>query len=297
MVSPEFQAVREAMVAQAGSLPETVAEQRAVLDATLSGLPLADGVRTEDTEVAGRPAQWVRAPDDDGASAVLYLHGGGYRIGSIAAYRPLASQLVSALGAAALLLDYRLAPEHPFPAAVHDALEAYRWLLDAGYAPERLAVAGDSAGGGLTVALLVAIRDRDLPQPAAAAALSPWADLTVTAASFDRNADLDPYFGRDAARVSVEDYLAGADPTDPLASPALADLSGLAPVLVQASTDEVLADDALALATALSNARGEVHLQMWPEMTHVWHAMAPMVPESVDALAQVAAFIRHRWPG
>ena len=294
MASQEFQAVRAAMVDAAGTQPDTVDEQRALLDATLGPLPLADGVDVEPVEVHGRRAEWLRPPDASG-HALLYLHGGGYRIGSIDAYRALASQVAAALGAPVLTFDYRLAPEHPFPAAVDDAVGAVGWLVDAGIAPERLAIAGDSAGGGLTVATLVALRDRGRSQPGAAAALSPWADLTVTADSYHRNASHDPYFGAEAAAVSVADYLAGHDPADPLASPALADLAGIAPLLVQASTDEVLTDDALRLADAAARGRVELVLELWPEMTHVWHAMAPMVPESTEAIARVAAFVRRHW--
>ena len=294
MTSQEFQAVRAAMVDAAGTQPDTVEEQRALLDATLGPLPLADGVDVEPVEVHGRRGEWLRPPDAS-AHALLYLHGGGYRIGSIDAYRALASQVAAALGAPVLTFDYRLAPEHRFPAAVDDAVGAVGWLVDAGFAPERLAIAGDSAGGGLTVATLLALRDRGRPQPGAAAALSPWADLTVTADSYQRNARLDPYFGAEAAAVSVADYLVDHDPADPLASPVLGDLSGIAPLLVQASTDEVLTDDALRLADAAARGRVELVLELWPEMTHVWHAMAPMVPESNEAIARVAAFVRRHW--
>ena len=222
---------------------------------------------------------------------ILYLHGGGYRIGSPACYRGFGSHLAAAAGATVVVVDYRLAPEHPFPAAVDDAVAAYRALLDAGTPPSQLAIAGDSAGGGLTVATLLALRDAGLPQPAAAVCISPWADLTVTAASYDRCAATDPYFSRAQAEESAADYLGGADPTNPLASPALGDLAGLAPVLVHASDCEVLADDAVLLAAGIEAAGGEVELELWPEMTHVWHVMTPLVPEARDAVDQVAAFV------
>ena len=190
--------MRAAMVDAAGTRPGTVDEPRALLDATLGSHPLADGVDVEPVEVVGRRAEWLPPPEATD-HALLYVHGAGHRIGSIDAYRALGSQLAAAVGAPVLTFDYRLAPEHRFPAAVDDAVGAYMWLLDGGLAPERLAIAGDSTGGGLTVATMVALRDRGAPQPGAAAALSPWADLTVTAPSHVRNAAHDPYVDADAA--------------------------------------------------------------------------------------------------
>ena len=294
MVSGEFRAIRAMIDETATAPPVTLAEQRASLDDMLGALPVADGVEVEVVEAAGRRAEWHR-PADATDHALLYLHGGGYRLGSIEAYRGLCSNLAVALGAPVLAFDYRLAPEHPFPAAVDDAVAGFGWLVAQGIDASRLAIAGDSAGGGLTVAALVALRDQGRAQPAAAAALSPWADLTMTAESYDRNADFDPYVDRGDARFAAGDYLGDTDPTDPWASPAHADLTGIAPLLVQMSSHEILADDAVALTQAVARARGEIVVELWPEMTHVWHVMAPMVPEAVEALERVAAFIRRRW--
>lgn len=294
MVSDEFRAIRNLMVEAAGTQPSTLSEQRAMLDDTLGALPVAEGVEVERTTIAGRPAEWLRPPDASD-HALLYLHGGGYRIGSIGAYRSLGSHIAAALGAPVLTLEYRLAPEHRFPAAVHDSVGAVDALVAGGISPKRLAIAGDSAGGGLTLATLVALRDQAKPQPGAAVALSPWADLTIVNDSYDRNAEFDPYFSRSDARVAAADYLADADPAHAWASPARADLTGIAPVLVQMSSHEILTDDAVELLKAVAMARGEAVVELWPEMTHVWHAMAPMVPESLEAIARLAAFVRRYW--
>lgn len=295
MPSPEFEAMR-AMLVEGGSLDrEDVHEAREVLDAMLGALPPAEGVATEPVEVAGRPAVWVRPPGAVGGRCVLYLHGGGFRVGSIAAYTPVATHFAAAVGAPFLVLDYRLAPEHAFPAAVDDAVRAVGELVGDGVAPRDLALMGDSAGGGLVLSTLLARRDRGEPQPAAAVCLSPWADLTLAADAYARCADADPVFGLEQARHARRDYLGDLDPGQPLASPALADLSGLAPVFVQASTDEVLADDATRVAEGIERAGGVVELDLWPGMTHVFQAMTPGVPEAEEAMRRCAAFLQRRW--
>jgi len=291
MASPEFTAILDSLRANPPDFSVDVVDARRSMEQVMAGAPTADGTTVEEAVVGGRPSLWIRPPGDAGG-VVLYLHGGGYRIGSAACYRGFGSYLAAAVGASVVVVDYRLAPEDPFPAAVDDALAAYRWLLDAGTPPSRIAIAGDSAGGGLTVATLLAARDAGLPQPAAAVCISPWADLTITADSYDRCAATDPYFSRAHAAQAATAYLHGTEPTNPLASPALADLSGLAPVLVHASDCEVLADDATRLAEGIRAAGGEVDLELWPEMTHVWHIMTPGVPESRDAVDRVAGFLQ-----
>jgi epsilon-lactone hydrolase len=291
MASPEFIAILDSLRANPPDFSVDVVDARRSMEQMLAGAPTADGTTVEEAVVGGRPSLWIRPPGDDGG-VVLYLHGGGYRIGSAACYRGFGSYLAAAVGASVVVVDYRLAPEDPFPAAVDDALAAYRWLLDAGTPPSRIAIAGDSAGGGLTVATLLAARDAGLPQPAAAVCISPWADLTITADSYDRCAATDPYFSRAHAAQAATAYLHDTEPTNPLASPALADLSGLAPVLVHASDCEVLADDATRLAEGIRASGGEVDLELWPEMTHVWHIMTPGVPESRDAVNRVAEFLQ-----
>ena len=223
---------------------------------------------------------------------MLYLHGGAFRVGSVDAYTPIATHFAAAVGAPFLVFDYRLAPEHPFPAAIDDAVGAVRELFDGeGVAPADLALMGDSAGGGLVLSTLLSLRDRGEPQPAAAVCFSPWADLTLTAESYVRCADTDDVFGMDQALLARRDYLGDLDPGQPLASPALADLSGLAPILVQASEDEVLSDDASRVVEGVTRAGGDAELDLWSGMTHVFQAMTPAVPEAAEAMRRCAAFL------
>lgn len=236
-------------------------------------------------------------PDGVGAGSpvVLYFHGGGYVMGSVNTIRPLAANLAVAAGARVLALGYRLAPEHPFPAAVDDAVAAWRWLLDGGADPAAVAFGGDSAGGGLTVAALLAARDQGVPRPAAAVCISPWVDLTLAGESYDRNAATDP----DVLRWRLEEmarlYLAGADPRIPLASPVFGDLAGLPPLLVHAGTSELLEDDAVLLTAVARTAGVSVTLELYQDMIHVWHAYAPGLPEGTAGIERIAAWLGERW--
>jgi epsilon-lactone hydrolase len=269
--------------------------RRAGMDAL--ALPPADDVTASPVEVDGMAAEWVVAAGADVGTVVLYLHGGGYVMGSLATHRKLAGDVSRAAGARVLLLDYRLAPEAPYPAAVDDAVAAYRWLLAGGVEPEAIAVAGDSAGGGLTVATLLALRDRGLPLPGAGVAISPWADLTLEAASLDGLAERDPVVrGGDLKRYR-DWYLDGTDPQHPGASPAHADLAGLPPLLVHVGEAEVLLDDAVLLAESGRRDGVDVTLEAWPDMVHVWHVFAGRVPESTAAVDRIGAFLRARLVG
>jgi acetyl esterase/lipase len=301
MPSPEMNAVLEAMRAQPMGFPLEVPARRVAIDEFMGG-PLVDGTAERAATLAGRPAAWIAASGRTGepgaGPVVLYLHGGAYEIGSIRAYRHFASELALLLDAAVVVVEYRLAPEHPFPAAVDDALAAYRELLGAGHEASSLALIGDSAGGGLVAAALLAIGRAGLPQPAAGVCLSPWADLTLTADSYERCAATDPFLDRVQLAQSAANYLAGADPRDPLASPALApldELGALAPLLIQASAAESIADDADLLGARVREAGGEVRCELWPDLTHVWHTLDPAIPEVRDARATIAEFVRGRW--
>jgi acetyl esterase/lipase len=192
-----------------------------------------------------------------------------------------------------LAIDYRLAPEHPFPAALDDALSAYRWLLDGGAAPDKILVMGDSAGGGLTLAALLKLRDDSLPLPAAAVALSPWTDLALTGASLKLNARSDPMLNVEHLPMLAQEYLAGADPRLPYISPLYGDLAGLPPVLLQVGGDEILRDDAVRMHERLRDAGCQSELEVWPRMPHVWHAFAPVLPEARRAIASIGAFARR----
>jgi acetyl esterase/lipase len=296
MPSAEFEAVLAQLRAQPPAVPTDVADARAAIDEMMGDRPLAPDTTVRETTVAKRPAEWVAAaatPDD--APVVLYLHGGAFRIGSLHAYRPFVSQLAAASPFRFLVLDYRLAPEHPFPAAVHDVRDAFRTLLADGTPAGRIAVLGDSAGGGLAASLLLAARDAELPQPAAAVLLSPFVDLTCSAGSFERNAATDPFVDLEMCRRAVDDYLQGHDPRDPLASPVFAKGHDLAPLLIHAADTEVLCDDAVRLAQVVARGLGSVRCELWPGLTHVWHAMAPAVPEAREAVAAVVEFLSDRF--
>ncbi len=272
----------------------TVAEMRARIEEVGERFPAPEAAEVVAVTVAGRPAEWVAAPGSHADRAVLYLHGGGYVIGSCNTHRNLAYNLSAASKARVLLLDYRLAPEEPFPAPVEDAVGAYGWLLDQGFAPARLAVAGDSAGGGLTVAALVALRYRGQPLPAAGLCLSPWVDMEGVGASMAAKADEDPSLNQDLLLWFSERYLAGADPRAPLAAPIYADLAGLPPLLVQVGTAEVLLDDSLRLVERARAAGVDVSLDIAHDMIHVWHLFAPILDEAGEAIARAGAFLRGR---
>jgi monoterpene epsilon-lactone hydrolase len=271
-----------------------VAEVRSQFEkmgAFLGGAP--DG-KCEKVDAGGVPAEWVTAPGCDPMRAVLYLHGGGYVIGSINTHRRLAYDISAASGARVLVIDYRLAPEHPFPAAVDDAATAWRWLLQQGFATSRLAIAGDSAGGGLTLATLVNLRDQKLGLPACAVAISPWVDLEGVGDSITARAAQDPMVQKDGLLWMAGLYLNGKDAKTPLAAPLHADLKGLPPILVQVGTAETLLDDATRLAEKLHAAGVDVRLAVWPNMLHVFPLFAPILSEGRDGCLEIGSFIRSK---
>ncbi len=299
MASPQAEAVKDALRAfreQAiGTGPQPdLAEQRAAMDAWRDLATEPAGTTVTEVDAGGVASQWVSTPGAVQDRALVYLHGGGYVLGSAHTHSRLAAHLGAAVGCRVLNVDYRLAPEHPHPAAVHDATAAYRWLLDGGYQANHLAIAGDSAGGGLTVATLVNLRDQGVAQPAGGVPLSPWIDLEGTGASMDTKADADVVVGRDGLKVMSDHFLAGHDPRDPLAAPLHADLTGLAPLYVQVGADETLLDDALRLAANAAAAGVEVRLDSFPEMQHVFQGMAGNAPEADEAIARIGTWLRPR---
>ena len=292
MSSGDIKQVREMIAGLPDWSTMDVPDTRAFYEQLGQQFPLPDGVTVEATDAGGVKAEWVRAPECRNDAVLLYVHGGGYVIGSPASHRHQVAALSQAAGIAALSLDYRLGPEHPFPAAVDDAVSAYQSLLAAGIAPQRIVVAGDSAGGGLTVATLLALRERGLPQAAAGVCISPWVDLTMTAESYTTKADVDPIVTRDGVTGMAQAYLQGQDAQTPLASPLFADLSGLPPLLIQVGTDEALLDDAVKLEAKAKAAGVDVTLEIWDEMIHVWHFFYPMLREGRDAIARIGEFVR-----
>ncbi|MCW5734560.1 MAG: alpha/beta hydrolase [Enhydrobacter sp.] len=276
--------------------PETpdVAQARARYEKMAVVLGGAPDAKCEKVDAGGVPAEWVAAPGIDGERAVLYLHGGGYAIGSLNTHRRLAYDISAASGARVLVIDYRLAPEHPFPAAVDDAAVAWRWMLAQGLDPKRIAIAGDSAGGGLTIATLVNLRDQKLALPGCAVAISPWVDLEGLGASIAGRAAQDPMVQKDGLLWMAGMYLAGTDAKMPLAAPLHADLEGLPPVLVQVGTAETLLDDATRIAEKLHMAGVDVKLSVWPNMVHVFPFFAPVLSEGRDGCLEIGTFIRSR---
>jgi acetyl esterase/lipase len=270
-------------------------QARENFEAMFAAFPIAADVTFEPTTLGGVPARWSNTPGASKERVLFYLHGGGYVLGSSLAYRSLFSELARAAGARGLALDYRLAPENPFPAAVDDAVSGYRALLSQGIAPGSIAIAGDSAGGGLTVAMLVAARDAGLPMPAAAIAISPWVDMEGTGGTMSSKAADDPSLNREVMLGMASAYLNGASPRAPLASPLYANLAGLPPLLIQVGSLEVLLDDATRLAARAGKSDVPVQLEIWPRMPHVWHGFASMLSEGRDAIAAAGAFVTARF--
>ena len=245
----------------------------------------------------GVTAEWVTAEGASDSRVVLYFHGGGYIIGSPRTHRAMLAHLSRDAASRVLALDYRLAPEHPFPAPVEDAVAAYRWLLAEGFDPAKITLGGDSAGGGLTVAALVQIRYLGLPLPAAGACVSPWVDMEGLGESMKTRASVDPMVGKENLMISAKTYLGGADPRAPLAAPLYADLRGLPPILIQVGDAEVLLDDSTRLAGVAREAGVEVQMDVWDDMIHVWHVFAPILPEGKQAVKQAGDFIKKHTGG
>ncbi|MCH9674715.1 MAG: alpha/beta hydrolase, partial [Gammaproteobacteria bacterium] len=251
-------------------------------------------VQTQSVTANGVPAEWVQGPASEPPTdgVTLYLHGGGYVIGSIATHRNLAYNLSRASGTRVLVIDYRLAPEHPFPAPVEDAVNAYRWLLDQGIAPAKITIAGDSAGGGLAVATLVALKEQGIDAPSCAICISPWVDMEAIGASMDTKAELDPMVQKQGILRMAGMYLGSADPRSPLAAPIYADLHDLPPMLIQVGTAETLLDDSTRLAEHARAHGVDVTLEISDDMVHVWHLFAPMLSEGRDAIDRAGAYMK-----
>ena len=252
------------------------------------------GVETVATSLGGVPASLVTPPQSKPGRHILFLHGGAYIAGSALIYRHVTWRFAVAAEARLAAIDYRLAPEHPFPAALDDAVAAWRRLLGEGADPRHCAVMGDSAGGGLALALALRSRDEGVPLPAAVVALSPWTDLAITGQSSRSNAVYDPVLKSDDLGMLAAQYVDGADPRNPYVSPLYGDPHGLPPTLFQVGSDEILRDDSERMAQRMREAGCEVTLEIWPRMPHVWHGFAPVVPEARRAIVRVGEFVR-RW--
>lgn len=286
-------AVREKLAKLPRSAEQTLEESRSIYDKATRAFPLPADITREDVTLGGVPAERLTPQQARKDQALIYLHGGGYGTGSPRSHRHLAGDIAKRAGVVALVPDYRLAPENPFPAAVEDALAVYRDALKE-FAPGRIAIAGDSAGGGLTVAVLLAARDAGLPMPAAAICISPWTDMTASSASYTERASVDPLVTMDGLVRWRQFYIGDGDRRHPLASPAHADLKGLPPLLIQVGGDEILLDDARLLADKARGVGIDTVLEVWPQMIHVWHWYFPMLDEGERANAAIAQFMRER---
>lgn len=255
-------------------------------------LPPARDIRWTEFKIGDIPSEWVDAPNVRHDRAVLYLHGGGYVAGSRYSHRSLTGELSRAARMRVLAIDYRLAPEHPFPAGLDDAVAAYEWLLAQGLTPAQIAIGGDSAGGGLTMATLLALRERGLPQPAVAVCMSPWADLATEGESMRTHAHLDPMLHPPGFEMLARHYAGTHDLREPLVSPVYGDLSGLPPLLIQVGGREVLLDDARRLVARTLAAGGRAELEVWDHMIHVWQVFG-FLPEARRAVARLGTFIRR----
>jgi acetyl esterase/lipase len=270
-------------------LSGSLAERRVAIDSFDRPLPPGSTVTPADGPVA---AEWVVGAGVDSVAVLVYVHGGGYHMGSARGQRYLVGALSAASQMRVLNVDYRLAPEHPFPAAVDDTIAAYRWVLGQGIPAQRIALAGDSAGGGLTLGTLLALKDVGDPRPAAAVAISPLTDLKASGDSMRTRADLEIILRPGAVEEAATWYLNGESREHPYASPLYGDLTGLPPLLLQAGDAEVLLDDSTRFAKKAELAGVDVTLEIWPEMPHVWHVFAGFLPEADQAIARIGKWLQ-----
>jgi len=296
MPSVEHEAIVESLLAQRGKAkPTTIEETRAGFDAMagyFEALESPSDVKEEAVDAGGVPGVWFTPPGTREGRAILYLHGGGYVLGSVATHRSLIARMASVSGVRCLGLDYRLAPEHPFPAAIEDACGAYRWLRESGIPADGIILAGDSAGGGLVLGALVALRDAAEPLPAAGICLSPLTDLEGTGDSARGDID-DPMVEVGGIATMAEAYLQGADARDPRAAPLYADFSGFPPLLIQVGTREVLLDDSTRVAARAREAGVQVDLDRGEGLIHVWQ-IYPHLPESKQAVERIGRYVGER---
>jgi len=279
---------------EADSWPEDIVEARRFYDAW--GTPVAPDVKVGQREVGGVPAFLLTPPDADESRIGVYLHGGGYVYGSQLSHGSLVAEAARAARCPMLHLQYRRAPEHRYPAALEDAMSAYAALLAEGWPPGDVVMAGDSAGGGLVLATLLAARDRGLPMPGAAACISPWVDLAGTGETFQTKEAVDPLVSKQVVSLVADSYLAGTSPTTPYASPLYGDVHGFPPVLIQVGDREILLSDAERFAAKLADAGSPVALEVWPGMVHVWHLHHTRLAKARQALARLGRFLESPVP-
>jgi monoterpene epsilon-lactone hydrolase len=271
-----------------------VSKERSELEALTRFFSTRVQVQWLSENINGMHAEWVIPKTESNKGVILYLHGGSYIAGSINTHRTLVAEIAASVGARVLIIDYRLAPEHPFPAAVEDANAAYQWLLNAGNPAEGIAMIGDSAGGGLVLAALLMLRDQGIPLPACAVCICPWIDLTCSGESWQTNAKADLMVEGTNLCSCAELYLHGSDPKNPLASPIFADLHGLPPIYIQVGSDEVLLSDATQFSQLAEAASGEMRLEVWQDMQHLWQLATQYLPESRQAVQKIGDYLREK---
>lgn len=297
---PDIGNVRDLLARMApppGAPRPSLAERRAQMDAFFGAVPLPDGCTADVLHAGDVPARRYRPANAESGRVLLYLHGGGYHTGSSLSHGHLAARLAEAAGMLALALDYRLAPEHPFPAGLDDALAAYRWLLASGFQPKRIAIAGDSAGGGLALALWLALKRDGLPPPAALLLLSPWTDLSQSGPSYAEVGGRDPILTKDGLDALVPSYAGEAAIDDPLISPIRGDFTGAPPMMVLCGGEEILVSDSVRLAEVAGLAGVETRLEVWPEMIHVWPIFHQILGAGRRAIAESGAWLKARTTG
>jgi epsilon-lactone hydrolase len=250
------------------------------------------GVNVNRVNADGIPAAWILPDNAQQNAVILHLHGGGYVIGGIDSHQMMCSVMAKRTGFNLLLPEYRLAPEHPFPAALEDAQKSYHWLLSQGYQPQNIFISGDSAGGGLAVSTVLALREANMPLPAALVCISPWADLTFKGQSHLTQIKSEVLLTADKLLNWQRFYTATQDPSNPLISPIYASFHDFPPMLIQVGSNEVLLDDSRLLAEKARQGGANVTLKIWPEMWHVWHAVGELMPESRQAFDEIGEFLK-----
>ena len=291
-MAKEIDGVRELLAKLGEGAPENPSweERRAGYETLGTNMPMAEGVAREDVTLGGVSGIKFMPENAKPDRTLLYFHGGGYCIGSPLGHGAMVSHIAKAMRATAYSMDYRMAPEAPFPAAVDDALACYKALLDQGVSPAQIAISGDSAGGGLTLACALSIKAAGLPQPACLLPISPWVDLTNSGWSYGAKAESDPMINRENISEFAKTYLAGGDPKTPLASPVFADLAGLAPMLIQVGSEECLLSDSTLLAERAGAAGVAVRLEIWADMIHVWHFFHALLSDARSAMDTMASW-------
>jgi len=275
------------------TIKKRIEEDREGLEQLAKMVKLPKDIKCEPIDIEGIPAEWISSPDINKDHIILYLHGGGYVSGSLNTHRELVSRISRSSRARILQIKYRLAPENPFPAGLEDATKAYQWLIDEqGIPAGNIIIAGDSAGGGLTLATLLNLRDKSISLPVAGVCLSPWTDLDCTGDSFKKNVKIDFMCTPEGLILDARLYLGDTDPHDPLASPLYADFHGLPPLLIEVGTDEILYDDSVRVAERAKEHNVEVQLDIWESLGHVFQAFAAFAPEGQKGIEKVGEFVQ-----